>query len=52
MSYSIKLSSSDRVHFKDSDRGPCVATNYNKFPEGAVVITEPKEFTKLTGYLC
>ncbi len=92
MLYSIKLSSSDKILFEDSNRGPCddfcpcvsaivcglpdggdiyqaakkglfwachsnktvpcVATNYNKFPEGAVVITEPEQFTKLTGYLC
>jgi hypothetical protein len=31
---------------------PCVATNYNKFPEGVVIITEPDKFTELTGYLC
>lgn len=31
---------------------PCVATNYNKFPEGAVIITEPNKFMELTGYLC
>lgn len=92
MNYSIKLSSSDKVDFKDSDRGPCdeycpcvssitcglpeggdvyqaakrglvwachsnhtvpcVGTNYNTFPKDAVVITEPEEFTRLTGYLC
>jgi hypothetical protein len=31
---------------------PCVATNYNTFPKDAFIITEPEEFTRLTGYLC
>lgn len=31
---------------------PCVATDYNQFPEGATVITTSADFTKLTGYLC